>query len=270
MTSGTPRAAFAHRDFRLYQASRLLITLALQVQSVAIAWYIYERTGSALDLGYVGLAQFLPGLLLALATGHAADRFDRRALVQWSYALIAVCGFLFFAETRFPVASLWPLYGVLVLLGTARAFLGPAGQALIPDLVPKEELPSAVAWGSTVWQIATIAGPSLGGLLYGAFGSAGGVFFSGGLLTIGAMVCAGAMKVRTGRMEQGAPSWNLVLAGVRFVWKAKIVLACISLDLFAVLLGGAVALLPIYAKDVLHTGPWGLGLLRSAPRSAPR
>lgn len=260
----TPRAVFEYRDFRLYQAARLLMTLGIQMQGVAVAWHVYSLTQRALDLGYVGLAQFLPSVVLSLVTGDTADRYDRRRILMACYATTALCSVLLFLLTHAGVTAVWPLYAVLVLLGTARAFAGPAGQSLVPHLVPTRHFPSAVAWNSSIFQVATIAGPSLGGLAFGLL-HADGVFAVCSVLLFASTGMLAAMEVRTGRMEQAATSWQRLVAGMRFVWNQKVVLGAISLDLFAVLLGGAVALLPVYAKNILHTGPWGLGLLRSAP-----
>jgi MFS family permease len=263
-TVASGHSVFAHRDFRLYQMARLLMTLGVQMQSVAVGWHVYSLTQRPLDLGYVGLAQFLPSLVLSLVTGDTADRHDRRHILLGCYLTMVTGAGLLFGLTWVGVAQTWPLYGVLVLIGTARAFAGPAGQSLVAHLVPAEHLSAAVAWNSSVFQIGTIAGPALGGLLYGAV-HAQGVYATCAVLMAGAAAMLALMRVRTGRMEQAAPSWQRLLAGIGYVWRQKVVLGAISLDLFAVLLGGATALLPIYAQDILRTGPWGLGLLRSAP-----
>lgn len=232
------------------------------MQSVAIGWQVYDLTREPLDLGYVGLAQFAPAIGLSLVTGHVADRFDRRRIVLVCYAAIAALSFALALLP--PSAGVLPIYALLVLFGTARAFMGPASQALGPHLVPANDFANAVAWSSSIWQVATILGPALGGVVYGF---AGGpiVFTVCGMTALSAVGFVGALRVRTGRMESAAPSLSTVFAGVRYVWSQKIVLGAISLDLFAVLLGGAVALLPIFARDILHAGPWALGMLRSAP-----
>jgi MFS family permease len=257
-------SAFAHRDFRLYQFARLFLTLGVQMQSVAVGWHVYSLTQRALDLGYVGLAQFLPAVALSLVTGDTADRHDRRNVLLCCYVTMVTAALLLFGMAWAGVTQTWPLYSVLVLIGTARAFAGPAGQSLVPHLVPVHHLSTAVAWNSTVFQVGTIAGPAMGGLLYGAV-HASGVYLSCAVLMALAAAMLALMEVRTGRMEQAATSWQRLLGGIRYVWRQKVVLGAISLDLFAVLLGGATALLPIYAHEILLTGPWGLGLLRSAP-----
>jgi MFS family permease len=264
VAAGGPRAALAAPDFRKYQVARFLLVLGVQMQSVAVGWHVYSLTQSPLHLGYVGLAQFLPAILLSLVTGDTADRFDRRRILLVCYAALALCALLLFGLARGGVSTVWPLYGVLLLLGVARAFTGPAAQSLVPHLVPAEHLSSAVALNSTIFQVATIVGPSLGGLLYAPLGAAG-VYATCAVMMGGAALGVGAMAVRTGRLEHATRSWERLVAGIHYVWRRKVVLGAISLDLFAVLLGGAVALLPVFAQDILHTGPWGLGLLRSAP-----
>jgi len=259
------RAALQYRDFRLFLGARTLFTLAFQMQSVAVGWHVYALTGSALNLGYVGLAQFLPVLGFSLLTGHTADRFDRRRIVTVCYAVLGLCSVLLYTLAQWPDAKVTVIYAVLVLFGTARAFAGPAVQSLVSHLVPTEHLTNAVTWNSSAFEVATIVGPALGGILYGVGNSASPVYATSAVLIALAIFWLTRMRVRTGRMEQRSVSLEQLFAGVRFVWRQKVVLGAISLDLFAVLLGGSVALLPIYARDILHTGPWGLGLLRSAP-----
>lgn len=253
------------RDFLLYQAARLLLTVGVQMQSTAMAWYVYDLTHRPLDLGFVGLAQFLPAVSLSLLTGHVADRFERHRILVLCFAALSACAGIFFALSRARSHSLAAVYAVLALVGTARAFSGPAAQAFLPHLVPEGQLSRGVAWGASVFQVAQIAGPSLGGALYGLSESATPVFAAASGSILAATGCLAAIRARTGRMETRAASGHLLLEGIRYVWRQKMILGAISMDLFAVLLGGAVALLPIYARDILHAGPWGLGLLRSAP-----
>lgn len=263
ITGGRP--AFAYRGFTLLQGARFFIVLALEMQSVAVGWQVYEITKRPVDLGYVGLAQFLPGILLFLISGHAADRFNRRTLLGVCFCGFALCsGLLLFIAWQ-PSPSVLSIYGVLVLLGAVRSFNGPASRALLPQLVPTEIFPSAVAWASSVFQTATIMGPALGGVLY--------ALFRGPMLVYAAAVAAGiAAAALTFRIPRPASNHlrqpataDTFLAGFRYIWREKLILGAISLDLFAVLLGGAVALLPVYAREILRTGPWGLGVLRSAP-----
>ncbi len=268
--SGGAAAAFVSRDFRRYQMGRVMVILGAEAQALAVAWQIYEMTHSALALGYTGLALFLPGLLFMLPAGHAADRFDRRAVILTCYALQIFCTLGLFLLAWYRAQHVWPIYMILFLIGTGRAFSGPASSALIPHLVPKEVFVNAVTWGATVFQIANFAGPALGGVLYtlplpGRLRGASVVYlFMLGTL-VWFLVLVGSVRVRPGRMEYKAISKEVLLAGFRYVMKKQILLAAISLDLFAVLLGGAVALLPIFAQEILHSGPRGLGMLRAAP-----
>lgn len=264
MAAASAPSTFRIRDFRLLQAGRFSSIVALQVQHVAIGWQVYHLTSRALDLGFVGLAQFVPAAALSMVAGHAADRYDRRrilVLCNVAYGLFALTLALY---ARAGHASTWPIYGVLVLLGATRAFAGPAGQAILPDVVPPEELTVAIAWASSIWQAAMIVGPAVSGAIYGASGAVAAYAFASAVAFAGAASLA-MMRVRTGRLERAEASLSVLLAGVRYVWQKKAILGAISLDLFAVLLGGAVALLPAFARDVLDAGPWGLGLLRAAP-----
>ncbi|QRO01606.1 MFS transporter [Archangium violaceum] len=259
-----PPSVFHYRDFRFYQLARLCAVLAVQVESVAIGWQVYELTGSALALGYTGLAQFLPFLAFALVGGQVADRVDRRAILVVCQSIMLLCSLLLLSFTLGHIRDVRFVYGVLVLFGTARSFYAPASSALVPRLVPPEALTRAVAINSTTWQVATIAGPAVGGLLYGWAG-ARGAYIGSALLCSLSVVWMLSLKVRTGQSSREPFSFSTFLAGFHFVRRQRLLLGSITLDLFAVLLGGAVALLPIYARDVLHTGPWGMGLLRSAP-----
>ncbi|HTN92081.1 MAG TPA: MFS transporter [Sorangium sp.] len=261
----SPIAAFKSRDFRVYAAARLLATMAYQMQSVAVGFQVYALTRDPLALGYVGLAQFLPVAGLSLAAGHTADRFDRRGILVLCYLTSSLAALALFLIARAPSPNLSAIYAVLVLLGTVRAFQGPAGSSLLPALVPAAHFQNAATWQSTLWQVGAIGGPSVGGLLYGHWKAAAPVYLTASLAL--AAACAGllAVQVRTGRMEKKPPSLATALAGLRYVYRKKVLLASISLDFVAVFLGGAVALLPIYATDVLHVGPQGFGVLRAAP-----
>lgn len=258
-------AAFRSRDFRVFQAARFLSTIATQAQSVAVGWQVYEITGDPLDLGFVGLAQFLPAFGLSILTGHVADRYDRRRVVMACSVVMGLCSMLLFSFARTGNESTLPIYFVLFLFGTARAFQRPAGASMVPHLVPAADFPNAVVWGSSIWQLATVVGPGIGGVLYWLGGGAAFVYAAAATLYLGALAFDFANRVRLGRMEKKGMTVGTLLAGVRYVFENKIVLGAISLDLFGVLLGGAVALLPVFAKDILHTGPMGLGALRSAP-----
>lgn len=261
----SPRAAFRNRDFRLYQFVRLFSIVAFEMQSVAVGWQIYEITHRAIDLGYVGLAQFLPGVLLFLVAGHAADRFDRRMVLLICNSAYAGCSVLLLLNAHVARNGVATIYVIITMLGVVRAFSGPASQSLMPELVPAEHFPNAVAWNSAIFQAATILGPAVGGVIYGWSGKAQTVYASSTVMYLGAATAVALMKVRTGRMEHRATSLDTLFAGFRYVWAKREILGSISLDLFAVLFGGAVALLPIYAHEILQIGPWGLGLLRSTP-----
>jgi MFS family permease len=259
------RVAFTYPAFVFYEFARFFVVASLEMQSVAVGWQVYEITHRAFDLGLVGLCQFSPGILLFLVSGHVADRFNRRNLLVLCYAGFATCsGLLLFAAQRGGHA-VGPIYVVLVLLGVVRSFNGPVSRALLPQLVPEEHFPSAVAWNATAFQAATILGPSIGGLVYAAFRGPSAVYAMAVASTGIAVVCTILIRLNPKARVREPISLSTVLAGLRYIWHQKIVLGSISLDLFAVLLGGAVALLPVYAREILHTGPWGLGLLRTAP-----
>jgi MFS family permease len=257
-------AALKYPDFRLYQAARFASVLGAQVVSIAVGWHVYDLTRRPLDLGWVGLAQFVPAFLLSLPAGHVADRIDRRrifATCLGAYSLVAVSLLMLLQRGS---DSPLPVYGVLVAFGAARGFSSPAAQALMPDLVSKEDFPSAVAWSSSVFQIGSIAGPAAGGFLY-SIGGARLAYGAAALLFLTGSVACALIRTRPARGRSRAQSLREVFAGVEYVFKQKVVLGAISLDLFAVLLGGATALLPVYARDILHVGPSGLGALRAAP-----
>src|SRR5580704_11682868 len=259
------RIAFTYPDFTLYQAARFFIVAALEMQSVAVGWQVYEITRRPLDLGLIGLAQFLPGVLLFLVSGHVADRFDRRKLVTLCY-----CGFALNSGLLWVIAwrashSVHLIYAVVVLVGVVRAFNAPVSRALLPQLVPGEHFPNAVAWNASIFQAATIIGPSIGGFLYAFARGPSAVYITATVTALAAVLSTLRITLQTQVRSREPITWTTVLAGFRYIWEHKLVLGSISLDMFAVLLGGAVALLPVYAQEILHTGPWGMGILRSAP-----
>jgi MFS family permease len=258
-------AAFGYRDFKLFQVARLLSILGMQMQSVAIGWQIYSVTGQPMSLAWVGLAQFFPAVGLSLVTGQTADRVERRVILVVCHVTMAALSSALFVLARGQLSDVSPIYLVLVGVGVARAFLGPANQSILPTLVPAEHFGNAVAWGSSFWQIAMVLGPTLGGVLYAAFGGPSGVYALAGACSLGACVIVTMMKAKGSPTGRKPVTWDSVLAGVRYVRSNPIVFGAISLDLFAVLLGGATALLPVFARDILHLGPWALGALRSAP-----
>lgn len=249
--------------YRNYWVSRMLSSIAFQMLSVAIGWQMYELTHDAFSLGLVGLAQFLPMVLLTLVVGHFADRYDRRyiiflcQIVEAGIALLLLLGSL--------TASLGQNHILIMaaILGACRAFEGPSSSALLPQLVPKEFLQQAISWNTSVGQLSQILGPSLGGLLYWAGPALVYTAASLALLTAGILT----FFIRsTPIVRKSEPvSLRSLFSGIMFVYSKPIILGTISLDLFAVLLGGATALLPIFAQDILQTGPWGLGLMRTSP-----
>jgi MFS family permease len=267
--------AFASRDFRRYQLARVAVILGAEAQAVAVAWQVYSITHRAIDLGYTGLALFLPGLLFLLPAGHVADRFDRRHVILCCYSLQVVSTTALLLLAILGIPRVLYIYAVLFLIGTGRAFSAPASAALVPHLVPETHFVNAVTWGGAIFQVANVSGPALGGLLFtlplahslAAFGLEGaGIVYLFNLLTLAwflALILS--LDVRPGRMEHRAASLKVVLAGFQYVRSSQLLLGSMSLDLFVVLLGGAVALMPIFANDVLHTGPRGLGALRAAP-----
>ena len=259
------RAAFTHPGFVLFQIARFLIVAAVEMQAVAVGWQVYEITHRPLDLGYVGLAQFLPGILLFPLSGHASDRFERRHVLSACYGGYAVCFALLLALAERGVPSITSIYVVLVLIGVVRSFNSTASRSILPQLVPQEHFPNAVAWNASIFQAATILGPSFGGILYAAFNGPSVVYVVAMVTAIGATISSFRIKPEVKARPREPMTLKTVFAGLHYIWSKKLILGAISLDLFAVLLGGAVALLPVYAREILHTGPWGLGLLRTAP-----
>ena len=256
-------SALSFRNFRLFMAMRLPAALAVQIQSVAVGWQVYDITHDPLSLGLVGLAQFLPVFGFAIVAGHVADHYSRRRILTACLALQLVCALLLLAIMASGLRQVWPIYGVLLLFGTARSFSAPAIQSILPNLVPRELLSSAFAWNSSSFQAMTIAGPALGGLIY-ALGAAAVYAVAAGMFFL-ALVAALALSVPQAQSAGRALDRESLLAGIRFIRANPAIAGAISLDLFAVLFGGATALLPVYARDILAIGPLGLGLLRSAP-----
>ncbi len=261
--SGNGFSVLRHRNFAFYLSARVLGTLAVQMQSVAIGWQVYQMTGSLFDLGLIGLAQFAPFLLLILPAGHIADRYNRRNIIAWCLTAQLACALALLAFTMAGLSMVWPVFAVLVLFGSGRAFMMPATQAVLVNMVPKESFSRALALSSSSSHIAIILGPTLGGLLY-IFGPKVVYLIASALLVLSVLL----MRATTPApqvVRREPVSWSTLLEGLRFVWSRPIMLGAISLDLFAVLFGGATALLPALAHDVLQIGPTGLGLLRTAP-----
>ncbi len=255
--------AFRNRGFPSFWGALISTGFAVQIQTVAVGWQVYDLTRDPLDLGLVGLSQFLPALLLVVVTGAVADRLPRRAIMAVCLGVMALAALGLMALTRSGVPQVAPIFALLAVFGAARAFYNPARQSIVPNLVPPDRLSHAVAVNSSANQIATICGPVAGGILYGidpltAYGASLVLF------------CLSALLVaRIPRLPQQMVKTRATLetlsAGARYIWRQKVVLGAISLDLFAVLLGGATALLPVYAYDILDIGPSGLGFLRAAP-----
>jgi MFS family permease len=263
MASASPTSLFRHTPFLLFLGSRGFSRIATQIGAVAVGWQIYEMTGSAFDLGMVGLVQFLPIAILVFVAGHIADRYDRRRVLQ-------VCQFI---EGLVAVFLTWGSYAgwltvphifiAMALLGTATAFENPATAALLPNAAPQHMLQQATAMSTAATQLAIIGGPAIGGLTY-AISPATPYAIMAALWML-SVIFSGMIQIEKTVMAKEPPSLEALFAGVRFVRNNPAILGTISLDLFAVLLGGAVALLPIYARDILQIGPLGLGLLRTAP-----
>jgi len=258
-----PPNSIWHRSFRLLLSSRASSTLAFQVQGVAVGWQVYALTHSTFQLGMVGLAQFLPMVLLNLVVGHVADHYNRRNIV-------ATCQFVECSAASFLALGSYggwltapAIYGAIALIGAARAFEGPSTQALAPGLVERSQLPKAMATMSSFFQTAAIVGPALGGFLY-AFGAAASYGTAAGLFLIGGFATS-SIRIEHAVPRREPPTLKSIFLGINFIRSRPAVLGAISLDLFAVLLGGATALLPVFAREILHTGPWGLGLLRACP-----
>jgi len=255
-------AVFRHRDFVLNLLCRVFSQVPLYMVMVAISYQVYDRTGNPMDLAYIGLASFAPAFGFALFTGYVADLFDRRLVMAACYGTMALSAGLLWAWSISEIAAVWPVYVILVILGTGRAFYQPASNALVPNLVPVNIFPNAVAWNTSVSKMSQVVGPALGGLLYLA-GAEVVYGLSAGLLVV-VVILVASIRTRTERTGKEPTSLRTLLAGLRYVYEKKIIFGAITLDLFVVILGGVTALFPIFAKDILEVGPSGAGLLRSA------
>lgn len=274
-TSSGAFGVFRHRDFTLYLGARFAAAVAAQMIVIAVGWQVYHLTGRVLDLGLIGLSQFLPFVCFALVAGHTADRYDRRGVMLACLAAYLGCAAVLLTFAHVGVRSVLPIFGVLAVLGVARAFLTPASQSYLPNLVPLTSFSRAVAVSSSAFQVATIAGPSIGGLIYAAgerasaagstTGGAEWVYGIAASLLASALLMLFLIERRHPRLESSSLTLSTLLEGVRFIWHRKTVLGGISLDLFAVLFGGATALLPAFTRDVLHAGPEVFGYLRAGP-----
>lgn len=265
VTTHDPYAALRHRDFRLYLVQSAAATVGVEMQSVAVGWELYTRTRSPLSLAFVGLVQALPVLLLSIPAGNVADRFSRKK-VMLAAAAVMMCGSFGMTAASLMHANILWFYALLGMIGVAGAFSFPARWALMPELVPERDFHNAVTWRTSFWQIAAMVGPGLGGLGLATFRSPWPVYLADGLCGIVVCLMIASIRSRPAPKSSGeAMSWETLSAGFRFVWNSPLVLAAITLDMFAVLLGGAVALLPVFAEDILKIGPAGLGYLRMAP-----
>ena len=265
-----PYAALKIPDFRLFISARFVTTLAIQIQSIVVAWQVYEITNDPLSLGLIGLAEAIPSIGVSLYAGHIADVVPRKMIILFCVITLLVCSSSLLFMTIEPGESILqygviPIYSVIFLSGIARGFLSPAFFAFMPQLVPRPLYPNAVTWNSTLWETAAISGLAVGGLLYGIFGITT-AYAIDVLLTLTGVVLIAMVAPRPLPPASGEEGISeKIKTGLRFVFKNKIILGAMSLDLFAVLFGGAVALLPVFAKEILHIGPVGLGVLRAAP-----
>ena len=259
-----PYAALRLRDYRCLLSAGVFATVGTEIQAVAVGWELYQRTDSKLLLGLTGLAQFLPVLLLALPAGHAADRFSRKALLQGAQLTMGLAS-LGLAALSLLAGPIPLVFACLLLAGCCRAFSMPARASLLPQVVPLEVLGNAVTWNSSGFQVANVAGPALGGVAIAIAGRALEAYLLAACCSLTCVPLLVPVRPRPVARPAGSLTLASLLAGVRFVWKNELLLAAITLDLFAVLLGGATALLPVFARDILDVGPTGLGWLRAAP-----
>jgi MFS family permease len=256
-------AVLALPDYSRYLACRFLSSFAMQMQTVAVGWLIYDLTHDPLDLGLVGLAQFLPAVLATLPAGQAADRWNRKVILGVCLFVDVACAVALMVFASRGSGSALPVFAVMAGFGLARGFTGPASQAMLPNLVPRAMFGNAIGINTTAWQVAAVTGPAAGGFVYLAGPMV--VFVTVAALFAISLLLLLLVRSPPQQITDEAVSWDSVLEGLRFVWRRRTVLGAMSLDLFAVLFGGATALLPAYASDVLHAGPDGLGILRSAP-----
>lgn len=262
-------AALRHREFRWFIVSLFAMVVSSQLQAVVVGWQVYGLTHDPLSLGLIGLAEALPFIGIALPAGYLADRRNRRAISVSSLFVLACCSITLYALSARPAlllrVGIVPIYVVIFVSGVTRGILQPARQALSAEIIPRSMFQNAIAWRSSTWQTASVIGPAIGGLLYG-FAGAGVSYAVAALLMLVAL--AAFLMMRYTPLPRGMQSESMVaelLTGLRFVWSEHVILAALSLDLFSVFLGGAEALLPVFASEILKVGPQGLGLLRAAP-----
>lgn len=265
-----PYAAMRIRDFRLFISARFCITLAIQIQAVVVGWQVYELTKDPLSLGLIGLAEAIPSITVSLYAGHVADIMSRKRIILITVSTLVFCSLALLYFTTDPGSfflnyGVMPIYTVIFLSGIARGFITPAIFSFMPQLVPRELYQNAISWNSTLWEMASIGGPPIGGLIYGFFGITAAYSVDALLMLMGLIlaISIGDRPLPEASEEQGIV--EKIKAGLHFVFRNKIILGAITLDLFAVLFGGAIALLPIFADEILNVGKIGLGFLRSAP-----
>jgi MFS family permease len=245
--------------------ARFVGTMSAEMQNVAVAWQIYALTGRPMDLGLVGLAQFLPGIFLFLPAGHTADIVPRRRILMACNLGFVLCSLALLVLSLAGLRSVYPVYAALVAYGVVRAFNGPATQAFLPQLVPEEHFPNAVSWSSSIFHAAQVTGPVVGGAVYALTGSPLPVYACAAIANLVSFLTILAIDIPAIARKREPASLDMLLDGIRYIWRKKVILGSISLDLFAVMLGGAVALLPVYAGEILKVGASGLGLLRAGP-----
>jgi MFS family permease len=259
-----PYAALRYRDFRLLEAGRFITTFGSEMLTFAIGWELWIRTNSALALGMVGLVQVVPILLLSLPAGHVADQYNRRRIVMITEIGLAFCS-LGLAALSYYQGPLWLVYMCLLGIGFARAFNDPASSTLLPETIPPELFSRAATWNSSVWQFGSITGPAIGGVIVAIWNRVDVIYIFDAIAALTFAVLVSQIKGRVLPLARKSATLDSLKAGIRFMRETKVILAAITLDMFAVLFGGAVALLPIYATDILHVGAQGLGIMRAAP-----
>lgn len=265
-----PYAALKISDFRLFISARFFITLAIQIQGVVVAWQVYDITNDPLSLGFIGLAEAIPSIGVSLYAGHLADIVRRKKIIVTCVSTLLLCSMALLYFTLDIGSSIlqygvFSIYSVIFVSGIARGFLTPALFAFMPQLVPRELYSNAITWNSTLWETAAIGGPAVGGLLYSIYGVRGSYAADVSLMVFGLILAISVSSKPLPPESEEQGMFEKIKAGLRFVFNHQVILGAISLDLFAVLFGGAVALLPIFAKDILHAGPTALGFLRAAP-----
>jgi len=262
-TNPTPYGVFRNRDFRLYLTGRLFATIGQQMFAMALGWELYERTHSALALGFVGLTQVLPMILCTLPAGHCADIYNRKRIIVSMTLLLASVN-IGLSIISVAVAPVWMVYVCLAISGTARTFLMAASASFLPQLVERHEFSRAVTWTSSMFQFSSITGPAIGGIVLHFTHHAAPIYVTNAVLTTICSILIGRVNIHHVAVQREPTTFKSLLTGFDFVFKNRIILGIITLDMFAVLLGGATALLPIFAKEILHVGPSGLGALQAA------